>query len=208
MTRVLKRQHIPNIITAIRILLIPVIIVLMYPFGRDIFYSSGSGTTEYHISIRQIIAGILFIIAVVSDLLDGMLARRWDAVSKFGKFFDSIADKLLCNAVIIMMAVIKVLPAWLAIILVSRDFYLDLLRQILGTKNIVLAASQWGRVSAAIKMVALIILFFVGPWQFINLNLYHWINQICLIPIYIATLLTLTAAFVYTKQHWSELVSK
>ena len=71
------------------------------------FYSSGSGTTEYHISIRQIIAGILFIIAVVSDLLDGMLARRWDAVSKFGKFFDSIADKLLCNAVIIMMAVIK-----------------------------------------------------------------------------------------------------
>ena len=138
----ITKRNIPNLISGSRVLLILVVILLMYPFGLNVLYIHNNAGVNYTITLRQILAGVVFIFAICTDYIDGYLARKWNVVSDFGKFFDSIADKLLCNAVIIIFISVKAIPIWLGLLLILRDFYLDLLRQLMAHKSIVVA-SNW-----------------------------------------------------------------
>ncbi|WP_338955574.1 CDP-diacylglycerol--glycerol-3-phosphate 3-phosphatidyltransferase [Spiroplasma endosymbiont of Polydrusus cervinus] len=200
-----------NRITLIRIFLIPVIIVLMVivPFENSSLYNGwdqrllieGKNVT-YSLPISYLIAGILFIIASLTDLLDGYIARRYHQVTTFGKFFDSIADKLLTNAVLIIFACANIIPIWMIVILIARDFVIDVVRQILAIKKVVMAANQLGRIRAAMEMFGMTILFFVGCRMFNGHSLptggqwdkFGWVNQIIMIPMYLTTVLSLAAA--------------
>ncbi|APE74815.1 CDP-diacylglycerol--glycerol-3-phosphate 3-phosphatidyltransferase [Spiroplasma citri] len=199
-----------NRITLIRIFLIPVIIALMVivPFKNSSLYNGwdqwltikGDNVT-YSLPISYLIAGILFIIASLTDLLDGFIARLYNQVTTFGKFFDSIADKLLTNTVLIVFACANIIPVWMVVLLIARDFVIDVVRQILATQKVVMAANQLGRVRAAMEMFGMTVLFFIGFRMFNGHSLqtgqwdeFGWVNQIIMIPIYLATVLSLAAA--------------
>ncbi|AHF61288.1 hypothetical protein P344_05345 [Spiroplasma mirum ATCC 29335] len=201
-----------NCITLVRIILLPIILVLLliYPFGELLYYgwtdtivAKGEHVT-YTLPISYLIAGVLFAIASLSDALDGYIARKYGQVTTFGKFFDSIADKLLTNGVVIVFACANIIPVWMCLILILRDFLIDVVRQILATKTVVMAANWLGKIRAACEMLGIFILFFVGyrmfngqPQTTGQWNEYGWVNQIIMIPMYLATLLSITSAVNY-----------
>lgn len=203
-------MNLPNTISLIRIILVPIIVVLML-----VNWNQTLIINNYHLTIAWLIAGVLFIVAILSDFLDGYLARKLNKVTTFGKFFDSIADKFLTSAVLIVMSYMKIMPIWITLILILRDFLMDALRQILATKNVVLAANWYGKWKTAFQMIGLTILFFVNYQSFKGsasgtgfYDQYGLINQLLLIPIYIATLLSIYSAGVYFYLNYHYFVLK
>lgn len=139
-------KHIPNIITSVRIALLP----LVYFFYLTNF-----------IPYSQYIAIVIFLIAAVTDFLDGKIARKYNLVSNIGKMLDPIADKMLSYTGLFLIIVTGVLPLWAAVIVyvinLCRDFAIDCLRMIAATKGTVLAANIFGKIKTVIAFVAL-------PW--------------------------------------------
>jgi CDP-diacylglycerol---glycerol-3-phosphate 3-phosphatidyltransferase len=131
--------NLPNTITMLRIVIIPVLFLLLLPPGP-----TGS----------LIIAG-LFIIAAVTDLLDGYIARKYEIVTTFGKFLDPVADKLIVNAAMILMIPTGRVPAWVAVITIMRDIIVDGIRSIASAEGIVIAASSLGKRKTFTQVVAL-----------------------------------------------------
>ena len=103
------------------------------------------------------IALAIFVIASATDWLDGYLARRDNLVTNFGKFMDPLADKLLVGAAMICMVALNTLPAWIVIVIISREFIISGLRLIAADNGIVIAASWWGKIKTATQMVMIII---------------------------------------------------
>ena len=139
-------KHIPNIITGIRIALLPWI----YFFYLTSF-----------IPYSQYIAIAIFLIAAVTDFLDGKIARKYNLVSNIGKMLDPIADKMLSYTGLFLIIVTGILPLWAAVIVyvinLCRDFAIDCLRMIAASKGTVLAANMFGKIKTMIAFVAL-------PW--------------------------------------------
>lgn len=198
----------PNIISLIRLLLVPIIVFLMIivPITPNFYelWIIKIKINNYQLPVSWLIAGILFIIASFSDFIDGWWARKFNQVTTFGKLFDSIADKLLINAVLIVMACATIIPVWMVITLVLRDFIIDVVRQMLAAKGTIMSANNYGRVKAATQMLGLTMLFFVN-FQFFDgsatghnlYDQYGLINQLAMIPMYIATILSIYSAYKY-----------
>ena len=189
------KNNIPNVISISRLILVPVIIILAYPgLGQDIILNNGIYTT----SLRLIIAGILFFIGCLSDWLDGFIARKFNLTSEAGKLLDAVADKIFTNAVLILLIGMKVVPLFIGIILISRDFYMDMLRLALLRKNIVLAADWSGKATTLLKMFSIFMLFFIAGANFSTAKNKELIQQITLIPIYATTFCSLLSATNYS----------
>ncbi len=144
-------MNLPNKLTIIRMILVVPFVLLMlgghmeWPWFDAIF----GGIMEY---VDFIALGI-FIVASLTDLLDGYIARKYHLETNFGKFMDPLADKLLvCSALIALVALGRI-PAWIVIIIISRDFIINGLRLIASDNNVVIAASQWGKFKTATQMV-------------------------------------------------------
>ena len=103
------------------------------------------------------VALALFCIASLTDWLDGYLARRDNLITNFGKFMDPLADKLLVGAAMICMVALKTLPAWIVIVIISREFIISGLRLVAADNGIVIAASWWGKIKTATQMVMIIV---------------------------------------------------
>ena len=143
-------KHIPNIITTVRIALLP----LVY-----LFY-----LTDF-VPYSQFIAIGIFILAAATDFLDGMIARKYNLVSNLGKMLDPIADKMLYYSGLFLIIVTGILPLWacavIYVINLIRDFAIDCLRMLAATKGTVLAANVFGKIKTVIAFVAL-------PWLLVQ----------------------------------------
>ncbi len=104
------------------------------------------------------IALALFVIASMTDWLDGYLARKYHLVTNFGKFMDPLADKLLVSAAMICLVEMGRLPAWIVIIIISREFIISGFRLIASDNGVVIAASYWGKFKTVFQMVMIIVL--------------------------------------------------
>ena len=137
-------MNLPNKLTVFRVILIPFFVFfLLYPgFG---------GYGNY-------VATGIFIIASLTDLADGKIARKYNLVTDFGKFMDPLADKLLVCAAMICLVDMKKLPAWIVIIIISREFIISGFRLIAADNGIVIAASYWGKFKTVSQMFMLILL--------------------------------------------------
>ena len=139
-------KHIPNIITSVRIALLP--FVYLFYLTNFVPYS-------------QYIAIAIFLVAAVTDFLDGKIARKYNLVSNVGKMLDPIADKMLSYTGLFLIIVTGILPLWAAVIVyvinLCRDFAIDCLRMIAATKGTVLAANIFGKIKTTVAFVAL-------PW--------------------------------------------
>ena len=144
-------MNLPNKLTVLRILLVPIMVLIPYLNIQGEFLG---------IPISCIIIDLIFIIASITDKLDGSIARKRNLVTNFGKFLDPIADKILVLAAMVMLVGMDKLPAWIPIIVLFREFVVSGYRLIAveqGGK--VIAASIWGKVKTATQMTAIILAF-------------------------------------------------
>ena len=133
-------MNLPNKLTCFRVILIPFFIVLLLWPG-DLKY-------------KDFIALAIFIIASLTDLLDGKIARKYNLVTNFGKFMDPLADKLLVCSALICLIELGRIPAWIVIIIIAREFIISGFRLVAADNGVVIAASYWGKFKTVFQMVA------------------------------------------------------
>jgi CDP-diacylglycerol--glycerol-3-phosphate 3-phosphatidyltransferase len=130
--------NLPNTITMVRIGVIPILFVLLVNPGR----------------VVSMIIAVLFILAAVTDLLDGYVARKYGIVTKLGKYLDPLADKLIVNTAMILMIPIGRIPAWIVAIIIMRDLAVDGLRSIASADDVVIHASTLGKQKTLCQVIA------------------------------------------------------
>lgn len=177
-------MNLPNKITMVRIILIPFFVFFML---TDV------------VSYSKAIAAGIFIVASLTDMLDGHLARKYQLVSNFGKFMDPLADKLLvCSALICFVAIPEnPMPAWGVIVIVSRDFIISGFRLVAADSGVVIAASWWGKIKTVVQMVMSILLIVDFQGRVIDCVEYVFI--------YGAILLTVISLLDYLWKNWKVL---
>ena len=167
-------MNLPNKLTTLRVIMIPFFVVFMLAdMGR---------TGDY-------IALALFCLASLTDFFDGYLARKNHLVTNFGKFMDPLADKLLVGSAAICLIEMGRIPAWVVVILISREFIISGFRLVAAEKGVTIAASYWGKVKTVVQMIMsiLLIIHFEHP-------VFRIINPIF---IYAAVLLTIISLVDY-----------
>ena len=158
-------MNLPNKLTVLRICMIPF-------FVAALLYENGADQT------MRIIANVIFITASLTDLLDGKIARKYGLVTNFGKFMDPLADKLLVCSALICLIQLGQLPAWMVIIIVSREFIISGFRLVAADNGIVIAASYWGKFKTVFQMTAVVLLIFNIPPLSVLTSAVLWIAVI------------------------------
>ena len=143
-------MNLPNKLTVLRVIMIPFFVAALMAEGGE------------NPAFRYAAAAI-FIIASLTDMLDGKIARKYNLVTNFGKFMDPLADKLLVCSALICMIELGQLPAWVVIIIISREFIISGFRLVAADNGIVIAASYWGKFKTVFQMTAVILLIFNIP---------------------------------------------
>ena len=143
-------MNLPNKLTVMRVILIPF-------FVAALLYDNGSSQT------MRVVANVIFIVASLTDLFDGKIARKYNLVTNFGKFMDPLADKLLVCSALICLIQLGQLPAWVVIIIISREFIISGFRLVAADNGIVIAASYWGKFKTTFQMIAVILMIFNIP---------------------------------------------
>lgn len=142
-------MNLPNKLTLFRVILIPFFVFfLLAP------YFEGYG---------NYIAVAIFIVASITDFLDGKIARKYNLVTNFGKFMDPLADKLLVCSALICLIQLELIPAWVVIIIIAREFIISGFRLVASDNGVVIAASYWGKFKTAFQMLTVIVLILNIP---------------------------------------------
>lgn len=137
-------MNLPNKLTILRVIMVPFFVLFML--------------TDIGGSANKWISLILFVVASLTDLLDGKIARKYNLVTNFGKFMDPLADKLLvCSAMICLIEMNK-LDAWIVIVIISREFIISGFRLVASDSGVVIAASYWGKFKTVFQMAMIIVL--------------------------------------------------
>ena len=168
-------MNLPNKLTIFRVILIPFFVAVLLLRPED-----GSW---------RLIADGIFIVASLTDMLDGKIARKYNLVTNFGKFMDPLADKLLVCSAMICLVALNQLPAWIVIIIISREFIISGFRLIAADNNVVIAANYWGKFKTVFQMLMIIVMvanFAYPVWQMLGVIL-----------MYIALALTVISLVVY-----------
>lgn len=161
-------MNLANRITLARIFLVPIVTIFLLVRLDVEPLTIGS----YSISYNQVFALLLFIIAASTDGLDGYIARKRKIVTNLGKLLDPLADKLLMAAVLIALVQMEKLGAWVAIVIISREWAVTGLRQVALLEGAVLAASKWGKWKTAVQITMIIVLLLNNfPFNFIDLRI-------------------------------------
>ena len=168
-------MNLPNKLTLFRVVLIPFFLFFLL--------------TDFCGTAGKFIALGIFAVASLTDMLDGKIARKYNLITNFGKFMDPIADKLLVSSAFIAFVQMDLLPAWMVIIFIAREFIISGFRLVASDAGIVLAASWWGKFKTAFQMIMCLLLI-------INLD-YPAVNVIEQIFIYASLALSIISLIDY-----------
>lgn len=168
-------MNLANKITLFRVFLVPVFLIVLYS----------------NIENNVAIAGIIFIIASLTDMLDGHIARSRNLVTDFGKFVDPLADKILASAALIALVDMGKISGWIVIIIIAREFTVTGFRVLAASKGVTIAASPWGKVKTITQLIAIILFLFDNlPFDYIGL-------RVDVIMIYAALVFTVVSGIDY-----------
>lgn len=189
-------MNLPNKLTIFRIVLVPIMVIVPF-FGIE--------GEIFGVPIASLIIDFIFIVASLTDKLDGYIARSRNQVTAFGKFLDPLADKILVLAAMLMLVEMNKLPAWIPIIVLAREFLVSGYRLIAVEKGgEVIAASVWGKLKTVTQMIAIILAFvdlnafgvcFTGDLQGFNLIL----NILVTVMMIVQTIATIVSGIDYLK---------
>lgn len=146
-------MNLPNKLTLLRVFMIPIFVVLL-------LWEKGENTT------LRYAASFVFILAALTDTLDGYIARKYNLITNFGKFMDPLADKLLVCSALICFVELGFIKAWIVLIIIAREFIISGFRLVASDAGIVIAASKWGKFKTITQMIA-VILILLG-WSALN----------------------------------------
>ena len=161
----MKTMNLPNKLTILRVILIPFFVA----FLMDAFHIPGT----------KWIALAIFIIASLTDMLDGKIARKYNLVTNFGKFMDPLADKLLVCSALIAFVDMDMVPTWIVMIIIAREFIISGFRLVASDNGIVIAAGIWGKLKTVCQMIMIIVLIadFGGIFDMIG-TILIWLSLI------------------------------
>lgn len=189
-------MNLPNKLTVFRIILVPIMVIIPYlPIEGEMF----------SVPITWVLVNLIFIIASITDKLDGYIARSRNLVTTFGKFLDPIADKILVLAAMIMLVADGRLPSWIPIIVLFREFLVSGYRLVEVEKSgKVVAASMWGKLKTVTQMIGLIIAIidtnYFGAFLGGNLlGISLVINIVSTVTIFISVIATIFSGWDYLK---------
>ncbi len=171
-------MNLPNKLTVLRmIMIVPFVVFMLTDIAGD---------------LSKWIALALFVVASLTDLLDGHIARKYNLVTNFGKFMDPLADKLLVCAAMICLVETGKIPSWVVIIIISREFIISGFRLIASDNGIVIAASYWGKFKTVFQMIMIVLMI-------ADIAAIHIVTQIVM---WIALILTVVSLIDYLKKNW------
>lgn len=170
-----KNMNLPNKLTVIRILAIPVFLIFLY-ITNGVF---------------RVLPLIIFVAAAVTDAIDGYIARRDNLVTDFGKFMDPLADKLLTASAFIAFVEMGYISSWVVVIILSREFLVSGFRTLAASKGVTIAANPWGKIKTVFQMILIIVILLncTGMFEFTTL----WIGPL----VAVVVLLTVTSGATY-----------
>ena len=146
-----EKMNLPNKLTVFRVILIlPFVLLLLGSAQGWSWFGSLFGEGSY---VPEYLALAVFIVASLTDMLDGKIARKYNLVTNFGKFMDPLADKLLVCAAMIALVEMGRIPSWIVVIIISREFIISGFRLIASDKGVVIAASYWGKFKTTFQMI-------------------------------------------------------
>ena len=168
-------MNLPNKLTLLRIVLILPFLLVLY----------------LDVPFAAYIALAIFIIASLTDMIDGKIARKYNLITNFGKFMDPLADKLLVSAALIALVSMGRIPAWVVIIIISREFIISGFRLVAADNRVVIAASYWGKFKTTFQMI-MVCLMIVDLSRF-----WSWVGAVTDVIMWIALLLTVISLVDY-----------
>jgi len=171
--------NIPTLLTLSRIVVIPVFILVMPG--------------------HPILGALIFLLAAATDFIDGYLARLYGQVTTFGTILDPLADKFLVISALILLVDIGTLSAWIAILIIVREFFVTALRVVALAKNIVIRAEIGGKVKTATQIIAILFLILKDSLRIVDLY------DLGMLLIIVSLVLALTSAVQYTVNFWREI---
>jgi CDP-diacylglycerol--glycerol-3-phosphate 3-phosphatidyltransferase len=177
-------MNLPNKLSLFRVVLVPVLVVVYYLGSTIIYPTFPSDLLDYFLMP-------IFVVASITDFLDGYIARKYNLVTVFGKFIDPLADKLIVMAALLILNDAGIIPIWITVVILSREFIVTGIRLIAVGDGKVIAASNLGKYKTASTMVALVMLLAL---PYIPIEEFKWAGMIVL---YIGTALTVISGIDY-----------
>lgn len=168
-------MNLANKLTVIRMVLVPIFLI-----------SAITGTFA-----GNVLALIIFIAASITDKLDGYIARSKNQVTNFGKFMDPLADKLLVTSALIVLVDQGIVPGWVVVVIIAREFIVSGLRTLAASQGVVIAASKWGKLKTAVQMTGII----MGLLSMVYNP--QWLVYLTQIVIYVAAIITIISGVDY-----------
>lgn len=151
-------MNLPNKLSLLRIILIPITLLFMLPIS--IYGFEPSSWNSFVATNGMLIAAVIFIIASLTDMADGKIARKYNLITDLGKFLDSLADKMLVIGVLIAFVELGRVSSWWLLIIVVREFMVSGIRMLAAEKGVVMAAKMIGKIKTTTQMIAIIYLMF------------------------------------------------
>lgn len=180
-------MNLPNLLTLLRIFFVPLLVGAL--LQQDVRWLLGGVTFN-----SEFVALAIFLAAAATDLLDGYLARRWGQVTTVGTLLDPIADKLLISAALIAMVQVRVVPAWIAILIIGREFAISGLRSIAASAGYTIEASELGKTKMVLQVVAITLVLLAQHWK--NLQGLAWFALVAVV------IFALASAIDYFRKFW------
>jgi len=168
-------MNLANKLTLLRILLVPVFLYVLLMDSPN----------------ASLYATIVFILASITDFLDGYVARSKNMITKLGKFMDPLADKILVTAALIGLVELNKISSWFVVIILSREFIVSIFRAVAAAEGIVIAASWWGKLKTNAQIIAIVLLL-LDNWPMRSMGI-----PLDMIMLYVATALTIISGYDY-----------
>lgn len=151
----MKSLNLPNLLSISRVFLMPVVMVFLTMRTQFGFIEG--------VNIGDLLAGVVFIVASLTDAADGYIARKKGIVTNLGKFIDPIADKIMVVAALVALVELGRLPAWIVVVIISREFIVTGIRMIAASEGVVIAASSGGKLKTISQIIGITLLIFNIP---------------------------------------------